>query len=105
MASENWVDIAIADEVAEGDVKGVLAGEKQLAVFRIKGTYYVTSNICTHGNACLSDGYLDGDRIECPLHQGLFHVPTGKALAPPATEPIRTYPVRLENGRIQTKLD
>jgi naphthalene 1,2-dioxygenase system ferredoxin subunit len=61
--------------------------------------------VCTHAYARLSDGWLDKSEIECPLHAGRFDVKTGKALCPPVTEDIKTYPVRLVGDEIQIKLD
>jgi naphthalene 1,2-dioxygenase system ferredoxin subunit len=61
---------------------------------------YATDNLCTHGAARLSDGFLEGREIECPFHQGRFDVCTGKALCAPLTENIRVYPVRIENKRV-----
>ena len=58
-------------------------------------------------HACLrrlSDGWLDRGEIECPLHAGRFDVKTGKATAPPCTEDLKTYPIRLAGDEIQVKL-
>lgn len=98
--SSDWIPIIKATDINEGDVTKVIVHGTALAVYRIKGKCFVTSDICTHGQASLSDGYLDGDTIECPLHQGLFHVPTGKAIGAPATEPIKTYEAKFDNGKV-----
>ena len=50
--------------------------------------------------ACLSDGYMDGDKIECPLHQGLFDIRTGKAEEGPVDEDLKVYQVKREGGRV-----
>ncbi len=73
---------------------------KEIAVYKLDGMYYATHNICTHEYACLSDVYIEGDRIKCPFHQGYFHIPTGKAQGAPVTEDIPTYPVKEEGGEI-----
>ena len=99
-----WTPIAAESDISDNDVKGVTVQGKALAIYRIKGKLFVTSDVCTHGNACLSDGYLDGDTIECPLHQGLFHVPTGKALGAPATEQLATYEIKMQGERICVRL-
>lgn len=78
--------------------------ESRIALYRIQGTVYATSNVCSHAFALLSDGYLDGDCIECPLHQALFHVPTGEVRSPPASEPILTYPTKEEADSILVEL-
>jgi nitrite reductase/ring-hydroxylating ferredoxin subunit len=74
------------------------------AAQRSKLEILATDNICTHAFALLSDGWLDGDCIECPLHAGRFDVRTGKALGPPVDEDIKVYPVRIVGDDIQVKL-
>jgi naphthalene 1,2-dioxygenase system ferredoxin subunit len=103
--SDNWIDAAARDDVPEGDVVGVRVAGKEIALYEVEGEIYATDNICTHGHARMSDGFLEGREIECPLHQGKFDVCTGKALCAPLTENIRTYPVRIENLRVMLKLD
>ena len=61
---------------------------------------FATDNLCTHGAARMSDGFLEGREIECPLHQGRFDVCTGKAMCAPLTQDLRVYPVRIENKRV-----
>ncbi|WP_442958226.1 non-heme iron oxygenase ferredoxin subunit [Pinisolibacter sp.] len=64
-----------------------------LAVFNVDGEYYVTDNVCTHGVAMLTDGWLEDETIECPQHGGCFDVRTGKATAFPCEKPLKTYAV------------
>lgn len=97
---ENWTDVSAADDVPEDDVIGVQADGKDLALYSVGGQVYATDNICTHGHARLCDGFLDGFEIECPLHQGRFDVRDGKPMCAPVVEAIRTYPVRIEEGRV-----
>lgn len=75
-----------------------------IAVYNVDGELFATHNICTHAYACLTDGYLDGDKIECPLHQGLFDVRTGEALDGPVDEDLKVYPVRVEDGTILVEI-
>lgn len=99
-AHNGWYDVAAVDELGEDDVVKVTAGRFVIALYRVGDEYYATSDSCTHQEASLSDGYVQDDTIECPRHQGVFHIPTGKALAPPVTENVRTYPVRVHEGRV-----
>ncbi len=103
--TDNWIDAAAVADVPEGDVIGVLVGGKDIALYEVEGEVFATDNICTHGHARMSDGFLEGREIECPLHQGKFDVCTGKALCAPLTEGIKTYAVRIENMRVMLKLD
>jgi naphthalene 1,2-dioxygenase system ferredoxin subunit len=101
---EGWVKAAARTDLAEGDVLGLVVAGHELALYDLDGTLYATDDVCTHAYARLSDGYLDGDEIECPLHAGRFDVKTGAATAPPCIDPVKTYPIRLVGDEIQIKL-
>jgi naphthalene 1,2-dioxygenase ferredoxin component len=101
----NWIDAAAQADVPEGDVIGVTLAGKDIALYQVEGEVFATDNICTHGHARLSDGFLEGREIECPLHQGRFDVCTGAALCAPLTEGIKTYAVRIDNMRVMLKMD
>ena len=100
-----WIDATAVDDVPEDDVIGVLVGDRDIALYNAGGEIFATDNICTHGHARLCDGFLDGHDIECPLHQGKFDVRNGKATCEPATEALRTYPVRIEGQRVFLQID
>jgi nitrite reductase/ring-hydroxylating ferredoxin subunit len=102
---EGWVKAAGRGDLADGDVLGVVIGGREIALYGLDGTIYATSDICTHAYARLSDGWLDRDEIECPLHAGRFDVKTGRALCPPVTEDLKTYAVRVVGDEVQVKLD
>jgi nitrite reductase/ring-hydroxylating ferredoxin subunit len=95
-----WHVAARSIDVKEGEVLGVNVNRFPIALYRIEGKVYATRNVCTHEFALLSDGYLDGDCIECPLHQALFHVPTGEVRSEPADEPIQPYATKEESDSI-----
>jgi len=76
--ADNIVRICAKTEIAPESVKAYDVGDKRLAVFNIGGRYYVTDDECTHASASLADGMLDGEVIECAVHMGAFHVPTGE---------------------------
>lgn len=102
--SPRWVAIAKVGDVAPSDALRCDVGDKCIALFNIEGRFHATADICTHAHAHLSDGYIDGETVECPLHQGLFHIPTGRAMSPPVTENLRTYPVRVEGNQVLIEL-
>jgi naphthalene 1,2-dioxygenase system ferredoxin subunit len=99
-----WTDAAALDALPDEDVIALQVQDRELAFYAVDGQVYVTDNICTHGHARLSDGFLEGTEIECPLHQGRFDVCSGKAMCAPLTEDLRTYPVRIESGRVYVDL-
>jgi naphthalene 1,2-dioxygenase system ferredoxin subunit len=100
-----WVRAASRAELPPGEVLGVELAGRPIALYDVDGNVFATDNICTHAYARLSDGWLDGDLIECPLHAARFEVRTGKVLDPPATEDLKTYPVRIVDDEIEVKLD
>jgi naphthalene 1,2-dioxygenase system ferredoxin subunit len=95
-----WIDLAAIDDIPKDDVIGVDSAGKSIALYHVEGTIYATDNICTHGNARLCDGFVEGHEIECPLHQGKFDIRNGKALCAPLTDDLKTYPVKIEGSRV-----
>jgi naphthalene 1,2-dioxygenase ferredoxin component len=102
--NEKWTDAAALDDVFEDNVVAIMVAGKEIALYGIGGEVYATDNLCTHGAGRLSDGFLEGREIECPLHQGRFDVCTGKAMCAPLTQNIRIYPTRVENNRVYLNL-
>jgi nitrite reductase/ring-hydroxylating ferredoxin subunit len=103
--AESVVRVCAQVEVAPDSAQAFDVGERRLAVFNIGGTFYVTDDECTHAAASLAEGMLDGDVIECGLHFGAFHVPTGAVKAPPCSVALRTYKVELQGDDIFVDLD
>jgi nitrite reductase/ring-hydroxylating ferredoxin subunit len=84
-----------ASDVAPGEMRQVTVAERPpVTVYNVDGEFYATEDTCTHGQASLSEGYLDGAVVECPFHAGTFDVRTGQAVTFPCTDPLKTYPVR-----------
>ena len=105
MSNPTWVDALSADELPSDDVIGVVVGGRDIALYTVGDAVYATDNVCTHGQARLCDGFLDGHEIECPLHQGKFDVRDGRPMCEPVTEALRSYPVKVEGQRVFLQLD
>jgi len=100
MNESPWVDAMSTADLPTDDVVGVAVAGKDVAIYAVGDSVYATDNVCTHGQARLCDGFLDGHEIECPLHQGKFDVRDGKPLCSPVSDPLRTYPVKIEGQRV-----
>ena len=74
-------------------------------VFNVDGEFYVTDDLCTHGPGSLSEGYIDGDVVECNFHNGQFNIKTGEVVSPPCMVPMKTYKTMVENGRVFIETD
>lgn len=90
-----------AEDVREGEPVPVnKPSMPPLAVYKVGSDYFVTDNLCTHGNAMMTDGFQDGGIIECPFHGGAFEIATGAPAVFPCTIPLKTYAARVEGGWI-----
>lgn len=90
----------IGDVEPGGVTRVEVDGCPALAVFNIDGTIYATDDKCTHAQASLSEGSVEGDVVECPFHGGKFHIPTGEPRARPVKKQLRTYEVRIVGGEV-----
>ncbi len=82
-----------------------LETDPPVAVFHTEdGEVYAIDDTCTHQDASLSDGWLEGCEVECPLHASKFNLRTGTVDAPPARLPVRTHQVLIEDGTVYVAL-
>ena len=96
MAESGFVKVAEVGEISPGDMKVVEVGEDQILLVNVEGNIHACDDICSHAYASLSEGDLNGEEIECPLHGSAFNIITGEALTPPAEDSIRIFEVRIE---------
>jgi biphenyl 2,3-dioxygenase ferredoxin component len=94
------VELCNCQDVPQGAALRVEVGALTLAVFNVEGEFYVTDDACTHGPGSLSEGYIEGDVVECNFHNGQFNVRTGAVVSPPCMLPVKTYPARVEDGKV-----
>ncbi len=95
-----WVKALPAESLEPEDADKIDHDGVCIAIFNLQGEFFATGGICTHEHAFLSEGYVDGETVECPLHQGLFNIRTGEPLAPPVTERLKTYETKVEDGYV-----
>ncbi len=101
----SWVDVTPRDALAPGQFETVDFDDILVAVFNVAGEFFAIEDVCTHDGAELAGGPVEGEVITCPRHGAQFSIRTGEVLAPPAYEPVRTFPVRIENGIVQVRDD
>jgi nitrite reductase/ring-hydroxylating ferredoxin subunit len=104
MASGEWTKVASRSALAPGAMIGVEVGDTPIALYNIDGEIFATENMCTHAFATLTDGLLDGDVVECPLHGGCFKVKTGEGLGPPVPCDLKTFATRVVGDEIEVKI-
>ncbi len=103
--SGTYVKVARADEVPEGEARVYEVGLESIALCNVGGAIHAIENVCTHDDGPLGEGTLDGCEIECPRHGARFDVATGAVVRMPAATPVRTFPVRVENGDVFVEIE
>ena len=96
-----WSTVRELDDLAVDAPVAVLLDGDAICLVRTGGEVYAVHDECTHAEVPLSEGEVDGGAIECWMHGSRFDLRTGAALNPPATTPVRTYPVRVVDGHVQ----
>ncbi len=107
MAEVSGAEVRVAgeDELAPGDIRLVEVAGHRICVARTDGgDIFAVDDTCSHEDESLSAGWLLDDCIECPAHNSIFELRTGRPTTLPATEPVATYPVRLEDGAVLVTL-
>ena len=103
--AEGFLRAAKTNEIVVGQFKPVEVKGKRLLICRTEDGFYAIDDTCTHDDGPLSDGFLDGNAIECPRHGARFDVTTGKVLCLPAAVGIASYPVKVEGDEVQVKIN
>ncbi len=91
--------VGAVSEIPAGESVRV-QGQVAIAVFNVDGEFYAIDDTCTHQDASLSDGWLEGCAVECPLHAACFDLRTGRPSGPPARKPVRTHEVVVVDGQV-----
>ena len=100
----NWEFAINIDEIDEEDVMPVEIGDLEIAVYKVKGKIFATADLCTHGQAYLSEGIVVGEVIECPLHQGRFCLKTGRALSAPVSDAVNIFETKVVDDKIFVRM-
>ncbi|MBQ1121803.1 bifunctional 3-phenylpropionate/cinnamic acid dioxygenase ferredoxin subunit [Streptomyces sp. B15] len=96
------ITVCRIEDLPPGESIRVTAGvPAPVAVFHTEdGEVYAIDDTCTHQDASLADGWLEGCFVECPLHTAFFDLRDGRPTCPPAKYPVRTHQVSVEDGHV-----
>ena len=100
MADAGFVKVAQLDDLSPGQMMMVEVGDDRILLANVEGNVHAIEDICSHAYASLSEGDLNGDEVECPLHGSAFNLITGEAMTPPADESVKVYELRIEGQDI-----
>lgn len=100
-----WHAVGNVEDFVEDEPVAVVAGNKPIAMFRLGEDMFALHDLCTHGHARLSEGFVEDGCVECPLHQGLVDIRTGTPKCAPIVEAVRSYPVRVIAGKVEVHVE
>ena len=104
MTDADFVTVARTADLAPGEMTYVDVRNTAVCLINLDGEFHAINDTCTHADASLSDGTVEGDIIECPLHGGCFDIRTGAPSAMPVVTPIEVYRVRVVGDTVQVAL-
>lgn len=96
-----FLEIAPASELPNGERLFVDLGDKPIVIFNLAGQFFAIGDVCSHDDGPLGDGMIEDFNVVCPRHGAEFDVRTGQAVQMPAVVDIPAYPVRVVDGMIQ----
>jgi len=94
-----FVKVAVVSDVAPGNMKEITVNDKTIALCNLDGKFYALDNICLHRGGPLGQGYLDGEKVECPWHGWQYDVKTGATVMNPGMQ-VATYEVKVEGSDV-----
>jgi len=100
-----WVEVSPTADLPPGSYASVDVDDVQIAVFNCDGTYYAIEDVCTHDYGQLTGGDMEGCQVVCPRHGAKFDITSGEALTAPAYEPVDTFPIKVEDGKVYVQDD
>lgn len=105
MPEQQFIAVAAAADIAEKGFSTFEVGDIRIVICRFRDEFFAIENRCSHAMATFDTGRLRGYRIMCPLHGATFDIRDGSCTGAPATRPIRSFPVRVRDGRVEVCLD
>ena len=96
-----WTAVGERSAVEPESPLGVKVGDTDIGIYDVDGALYAIENICPHAHSLLTEGFAEGCEIECPLHNAVFDVTNGKHLRGEPCRDVKTFPVRIVEGRIE----
>ena len=98
------VKVALKTDLPTGKMVGIENSGQKMVIANVNGKYYAVGNICTHRGCKLSDGTLNGEKVQCPCHGSTFDITTGAVIKGPASNPERSFKVRVDGDAILVTL-
>lgn len=100
----SWIAVCNVSQVQEDFPYSARVKDTEIGIFWVENQYYAMEDICPHAYALLSQGVVEDGKVECPLHEALFDIRTGKSLREPGGRDLKTYQTRINENQIEISL-
>lgn len=97
----SWKTVCSKSQVRGEYPFGAKLAGKEIGIFLVDGEYYAIEDVCPHAYALLSQGFVEDGKVECPLHEAVFDIRTGRCLREPGGRDLATYPLRVQGEDVQ----
>ena len=99
-----WIKVAKTSDISDGEIRTFTVEEKKVAIARIGSEFFAIDDVCSHAQCSLGEGTLIDHEVECPCHGSRFDVTDGSVRFLPATQPVNTYKIKLEEEDVFVEL-
>jgi 3-phenylpropionate/trans-cinnamate dioxygenase ferredoxin subunit len=101
-----WIDVGGVDELPPNSVKIVNSGSITIGVYNLNGEFFALEDRCSHDDGPLCEGDFDPETgvAICPRHGANIDIRTGVPRTLPATQPVDTFPVQVEDGIVKVQV-
>jgi 3-phenylpropionate/trans-cinnamate dioxygenase ferredoxin subunit len=103
MEESKWIYAGEMSALTEDTPLSAKISDVPVGVYTLNGNLHALEDVCPHADALLSQGFVDGDYVECPLHGALFHIPTGKCTKGPAERDLSLFEVKVEGSKVMVR--
>lgn len=95
-----WHDVGAMKDLTEDQPISAKVGDTEIGVYLVGSKVHAIEDVCPHAYALLSQGFVMGEEVECPLHGAMFNIASGKCTKEPGGRDLKVYPVKVEGERI-----
>ena len=99
-----WERVCRTDDVQPERPCSARVDGRAIGIYRVEDSYHALEDICPHAYALLSEGFVEDGRVECPLHEAVFDIRTGRCLQRPADRDLVVYPLRVVGADIEVQV-
>ena len=99
----DWTDVGARDQVSADNPLATHLGDSKVGIFEVDGELRAVEDVCPHAYALLTQGFQDGQEVECPLHNAVFCLHDGKHLRGEPCRDLHVFPIRVVDGRIHLR--